>query len=295
MTRARPARPRGAIVIAAGFGLVIALSSSPSVALEECIAPRRCDEGIRCEVLRQLSMWRQLRGLYKSKALTEQAYREADAELRKDSADPAPQAIEERAAQRLQQLVAQRANDGKTILLPACKSGMEDPPGYSVDSQCIIRANRTARNAAGKLESQDIPASEVEGIKACRELVEAAKSHEEHHRAECCKVSCQSGCTEGECDEVSRRRRCTDDPSRAECQTAYASRKGAPPPSPSRDTVADTIREERKGYEVAIKRVQNEIMAEQPGCSVADAKFKKAQDDLLRRAKLMKAKKGGGK
>jgi len=152
-----------------------------------------------------------------------------------------------------------------------CASGLEDPPGFSVDDNCLIRANRTVRNPAGQLELRDIPKSDVEGIRACRELVEAARRHEEHHRSECCKVSCQSGCSVSECKEVSRRQRCAQDPARDECRSAYASTKGVPPLAPSRDTIEDSIREEKKGYNIAIKSLRDELMAKQPKCTVADA------------------------
>lgn len=278
------------------LGVIAAVSSGRSPGLETCIAPRKCDEGARCEVLRQLSMWRQLRNLYDSKALRDQAVAGAQAEVTKEYGDRAStDMVDRRAAIRFQQLVMERANDGKTVLLPDCASGLEDPPGFSVDDNCLIRATRTVRNAAGQLESRDIPKSDVEGIRACRELAEAARSHEEHHRSECCKVSCQSGCSVSECDEVSRRQRCAKDPARDECRSAYASTKGVPPLAPPRDTIKDFIREEKKGYDIAIKNLRDELMAKQPKCTVADAKFKKAQEDLIRRTKLLKAKKGGGK
>lgn len=281
---------------AACLGLIAAVSRGTSPGLETCIAPRKCDEGARCEVLRQLSMWRQLRNLYGSKALREQAVADARAEVKKEYGDRAStDMVDRRAAIRFQQLVMERANDGKTVLLPDCASGLEDPPGFSVDDNCLIRATRTVRNTAGKLESSDIPKSDVEGIRACRELAEAARSHEEHHRSECCKVSCQSGCSVSECDEVSRRQRCAKDPARDECRSQYASTKGIPPLAPPRDTIKDFIREEKKGYDIAIKNLRDELMAKQPKCTVADAKFKKAQEDLIRRAKLLKAGKGGGK
>ncbi len=278
------------------LGVIAAVSSGPSPGLETCIAPRKCDEGARCEVLRQLSMWRQLRNLYGSKTLREQAVADARAEVKKEYGDRgSTDMVDRRAAIRFQQLVMERANDGKTVLLPNCASGLEDPPGFSVDDNCLIRATRTVRNAAGQLESRDIPKSDVEGIRACRELAEAARSHEEHHRSECCKVSCQSGCSVSECDEVSRRQRCAKDPAREECRRAYASTKGAPPSAPPRDAIRDFIREETKGYDIAIKNLRDEMMAKQPRCTVADAKFKKAQEDLIRRSKLLKAKRGGGK
>jgi hypothetical protein len=241
-------------------------------------------------------MWRQLRNLYGSKTLREQAVADARAEVKKEYGDRgSTDMVDRRAAIRFQQLVMERANDGKTVLLPNCASGLEDPPGFSVDDNCLIRATRTVRNAAGQLESRDIPKSDVEGIRACRELAEAARSHEEHHRSECCKVSCQSGCSVSECDEVSRRQRCAKDPAREECRRAYASTKGAPPSAPPRDAIRDFIREETKGYDIAIKNLRDEMMAKQPRCTVADAKFKKAQEDLIRRSKLLKAKRGGGK
>jgi hypothetical protein len=262
------------------------------VALVTCIAPKKCDEPERCEVLRQLSMWRQLRALYGSKALVKEAYAQARAELGKGGgAAPRVEAIEERAASRLQELVKQRANDGKTILLPNCPGALEDPPGFSTDEQCAVRPNRTAANSAGNLETKDIKESDVEGFKACRELVEAARAHEQQHRTECCKVTYGGGCTEAELAEVTRRTRCAGDPSRAECQTAYGKTKGVPPRPPARDTVAGTIQEEKRGYTIAIQQVQNAIMANQPSCSTVDAKFKKAQEDLFRRAKLLKSKK----
>ncbi len=278
------------------LGVIAALSSGRSPAMETCIVPGKCNEGVRCEVLRQLSMWRQLRNLYNSKALRAQAVAGAQAEVNQEYGDRASKdMVDRRAAIRLQQLVTERANDGKTVLLPDCASGLEEPPGFSVDDNCLIRANRTVRNAAGQLELSDIPKSDVEGIRACRELVEAARRHEEHHRSECCKVSCQSGCSVSECEEVSRRQRCAQDPARDECRSAYASTKGVPPSAPSRDTIEDSIREEKKGYSIAIKSLRDELMAKQPKCTAADAKFKKAQEDLIRRAKLLKAKKGGGK
>ena len=278
------------------LGVIAAVSSGPSPGLESCIAPRKCDEGARCEVLRQLSMWRQLRNLYDSGTLRQRAIADARAEVKAEYGDRASaDLIDRRAAIRFQQLVMERANDGKTVLLPDCASGLEDPPGFSVDENCLVRATRTVRDAGGQLELRDIPKADVEGIRACRELADAARSHEEHHRSECCKVSCQSGCSVSECDEVSRRQRCAKDPARDECRSAYASTKGVPPPAPPRDTIADFIREEKKGYDIAIKALRDEMMAKQPRCSVADAKFRKAQEDLIRRAKLLKAKKGGGK
>jgi hypothetical protein len=278
------------------LGVIAAVSSGLSPGLETCIVPRKCDEGARCEVLRQLSMWRQLRNLYSSEALRDQAVADARAEVKKEYGDRASaETVDNRAAIRFQQLVMERANDGKTVLLPDCASGLEDPPGFSVDDNCLIRASRMVRNAAGQLESRDLPKGDVEGIRACRELVEAARSHEEHHRIECCKVSCQSGCSVSECDEVSRRQRCAKDPSRDECRSAYASTKGVPPAPPPRGTIKDFIREEQKGYDIAIKNLRDELMAKQPKCTVADAKFRKAQEDLIRRAKLLTAKKGGGK
>ena len=281
---------------AACLGVIAALSSGGTPGLENCLVPRKCDEGVRCEILRQLSMWRQLRNLYGSKALRNQAVADARADVTKEYGDRAsPEMVDRRAAIRFQQLVMERANDGKTVLLPDCASGLEDPPGFSVDDNCLIRASRTARNAAGQLEAHDIPKGDVEGIRACREVADAARSHEEHHRAECCKVSCQSGCSISECDEVSRRQRCAKDSSREECRLAYASTKGVPPSAPPRDTIKDFVREEQKGYDIAIKSLRDEMMAKQPRCTVADAKFKKAQEDLIRRSRLLKAKHGGGK
>jgi hypothetical protein len=87
------------------LGVIAALSSGRSPAMETCIVPGKCDEGMRCEVLRQLSMWRQLRNLYDSKALRAQAVAGAQAEVKKEYGDRAStDMVDKRAATADQQL-----------------------------------------------------------------------------------------------------------------------------------------------------------------------------------------------
>ncbi len=238
--------------------LVAGAGAGPARALTDCFDPKGdCRYKPPCEYDSEMSMWAQLRALYGNKKLRRQALDEAVAQVKKETGrDPGrdSDAVQKRAGDILSQKVHDLAKDGKTIKLPECPGAHTPPPSMETTDDCYVHAEDAAGRQVGD--------ADVERSDACREFVDAARAHEELHRAKCCADHCSGGCKLAECEEGTKARKCRDNPALPLC-AGYR----PPPAGAERKSLDGFASEEMAGYSAAMKKLGQIVKSKIPRCS----------------------------
>lgn len=155
------------------IAIVLVFSISQAHAEFSCTEKENpCDEKERCEYEAQIQMKSQLRKLFESKKLRNEALNQA----RNDLPNGTKRDISHRASTLLYNKILQLASDGKTIVLPDCGSQIQSPLGWETDVRCNIHP----------LDG-DNPVSEDQARRrnTCMEFNDAARVHELYHRIQC--------------------------------------------------------------------------------------------------------------
>lgn len=162
---------RRIVSTARGVTLVlVALGShaSTSVASVPCLVPdpKTCKIPEDCMVKRQIAMKRAFRDAFASSAMRCKALTAAKQELG-GSADAA--ALSKRAAELLYQDIAENPQRVARRLSPCRQSALADPPSWSTNESCSFSAS----------------VSDPDAVNTCSEFLQASRTHERNHVAQC--------------------------------------------------------------------------------------------------------------